>query len=458
MNIIVLNGSPKGKISATMQSVKFIQKEFPQHILKIINISQKLPKIEKDTKLFHEIIDEIKSSDGILWAFPLYLFLVHSHYKRFIELISEKDVESAFENKYTAVLSTSIHFFDHTAHNYMNAVCDDLNMKYVGSFSADMYDLVKKNERKRLLLFAEDFFEAIENKIVTSKTYRPLTYSNFEYIPDSVDTKIDIVNKKVTVITDSDDIQTNLGKMIDRFRKSFASKVEVINLNNLNIKGGCLGCCQCGLDNKCIYENQDEYIDFYNSKVKTADILIFAGNIHDRYLSSKWKLFFDRSFFNGHSPSLTGKQMGYILSGPLSQIPNLRQILESYVGFQKANLVDIITDEYEDSHQIDALLENFAKRLIQLSEKQYIKPSNFLIVGGIKVFRDDIWSRLRFVFQADHEFYKNHGMYDFPQSDYKTRVRNATMMLLTKMPAFKKEFIKRLKGEMIKPHQKILGE
>ena len=46
MNIIVLNGSPKGKISATMQSVKFIQKEFPQHILKIINISQKLPKIE----------------------------------------------------------------------------------------------------------------------------------------------------------------------------------------------------------------------------------------------------------------------------------------------------------------------------------------------------------------------------------------------------------------------------
>jgi len=436
MNIVVLNGSPKGKISATMQYVKFIQKKFPQHKLKIINISQKLTKIDKDMKLFHEIIDEIKASDGVLWAFPLYFFLVHSHYKRFIELISENDVEGAFENKYAAVLTTSIHFFDHTAHNYMNAICDDLNMKYVGSFSADMYDLVKEEERQRLILFADDFFEAIENKIVTSKTYKPLTYSNFEYIPGNVEEAIDIGNRKVTVLTDSDDIHTNLGKMIDRFKTSFSSEVEVINLNNLDIKGGCQGCCQCGLDNICIYEGQDEYIEFFNSKVKTADVLIFAGNIQDRYLSSKWKLFFDRSFFNGHAPSLIGKQMGAIISGPLSQIPNLRQILEGYIGAQQANLVDFITDEYEDSAQIDALLQNFAKRLIRFADKNYIKPSNFLVMGGRKIFRDDIWGRLRFVFQADNRFYREHGMYDFPQKDLKTRITNLKMMLLTKIPVY----------------------
>ncbi|MBT3255682.1 MAG: hypothetical protein HN366_04370 [Deltaproteobacteria bacterium] len=458
MNIIVLNGSPKGKISATMQYVHFIQKKFSQHELKIINISQKMPKIEKDEKLFHEIIDEIKESDGVLWAFPLYFFLLHSHYKRFIELISKNDVKSIFENKYTAVLTTSIHFFDHTAHNYMNAICDDLNMKFVGSFSADMYDLVKEKERQRLLLFAEDFFEAIENKIATTKTYKPLSYSDFEYIPGDAKDQIDIGNRKVTVITDSDDIHTNLGKMIDRFRKSFSSEVEVINLYNLDIKGACLGCCHCGLDNICTYQDQDEYIEFYNSKVKTPDILIFAGNIQDRYLSSRWKLFFDRSFFNGHSPTLIGKQMGFILSGPLSQIPNLRQILESHIGLQQANLVDFITDEYEDSTQIDALLQNFAKRLIRLADKNYVRPSNFLVIGGRKIFRDDIWGRLRFVFQADYRFYKEHGMYDFPQKDFGVRIKNSTMMLLTKIPAFKKEFIKRLKGEMIKPHQKILGK
>ena len=39
MKIIVLNGSPKGDISVTMQYVHFTQKKFPQHELKILNIS-----------------------------------------------------------------------------------------------------------------------------------------------------------------------------------------------------------------------------------------------------------------------------------------------------------------------------------------------------------------------------------------------------------------------------------
>jgi multimeric flavodoxin WrbA len=456
MDIIVLNGSPKGKMSATMQSINFIQKNFPQHHFKIIHISQNLPKIEKDEGLFREILDDIQSADAVIWGFPLYYFLVHSNYKRFIEMITERNAENVFETKYTAALSTSIHFFDHTAHNYIRAVCDDLNMNFVGSFSADMYDLVKRKERQRLLLFAEDFFQAIENGMPTSKTYRPLVYSSVEYHPGDPGEQTDARGKKILVITDSVDTQTNLGKMIERFRKSFSGEVQVCDLNQLNITGACQGCCQCGLENVCIYQGQDEFIDFYNSKVKSADILIFAGNIRDRYLSSRWKLFFDRSFFNGHSPSLSGKQMGYIVSGPLSQIANLRQILESYAGFQEANLVDIITDEVGDSGQIDALLDSLAKRLVQLSDQHYVKPWDFLVIGGRKVFRDDIWGRLRFVFQADDAFYRRHGMYDFPQKDVKMRVRNATMMLLTKIPRFKKEFIRRLKGEMIKPHQNVL--
>jgi len=456
MKIAVLNGSPKGDISVTMQYVHFIQMKFPQHELKILNISQKIAKIEKDEKAFQKIIDEVKASDGVLWAFPVYYLLVHSHYKRFIELILEKGAESVFKNKYTAVLTTSIRFYDHTAHNYIHAICDDLNMKHLGAFSADMFDLLKENEQERLILFAEGFFEGIESKISTSKSYTPVTYSNFEYSPGNAKDKIDSSDKKIILLTDTVDKRTNLGKMIERFKNSFSSEIEVINLNNLDIKGGCTGCCQCGLDNICMYQDLDEYVEFYNTKVKTADVLIFAGTIEDRYLSSRWKLYFDRSFFNGHVPSLMGKQIGFIISGPLSQIPNLRQIFEAYASFQQTNLVDFITDESEDSAEIDALMPSFATRLIQFCDKKYIKPPTFLYVGGMKIFRDDIWGRFRFIFQADHKFYKKHGIYNFPQKNFRARIKNRIMILLIKIPAFKKEFIKRIKKELIKPHQKIL--
>ena len=457
MKITVLNGSPKGDLSATMQYVHFIQKKFPQHDLKIFNIAQQIKKIEKDEKAFQEIIDEVKSSQAVLWAFPLYVFLVSSQYKRFIELISEKGVKEAFQNRYTAVLTTSIHFFDHTAHNYMHAICDDLDMKYVGAFSADMYDLLKEKEREKLILFAGNFLEAIENRMLTSKSFGPLTHRKFDYIPGNSEKKIDDKGKKIVILTDSEGDQTSLVRMIDRFKRSFSDPVEMINLYNLDIKGGCLGCIRCGHENICIYQDKDGFVEFYNSKLKTADVLIFAGTIKDRYLSSKWKQFFDRGFFNTHTPSLIGKQIGFIISGPLSQIPNLRQILEAYTEWQQANLVDVITDEHGDSAEIDALLQNLAERLIQLAGEGYIKPSTFLGVGAMKIFRDDVWGRLRFPFQADHRFYKKHGIYDFPQKDYKARITNRILILLTKIPSMKKEiYTNRIKAEMIKPFQKIL--
>jgi hypothetical protein len=66
MKIIVLNGSPKGDHSITFQYVNFIQKRFPQHELKAVNVSQKIKRIEKDEKTFLGIIDEVRSSDGVL--------------------------------------------------------------------------------------------------------------------------------------------------------------------------------------------------------------------------------------------------------------------------------------------------------------------------------------------------------------------------------------------------------
>lgn len=390
MKLTVLNGSPKGdKKSATMQFVHFIGKEFPQHELKIVNISRRIKRIEKDEQVFQEILESIRSSDGILWASPVYGFLVPGNFKRFIELISEKGAADAFQNKHTAFLTTSIHVFDHTAHNYIHAVCDDLGMRYVGSFSADYKDLERAEERERLRLFAANFFDETGNDTLPPKSFMPLTWRDFDYVPGDVENKIDVGSKKVLVLTDSRDHQANLVRMVERFRACFSSEIEVINLWDIDIKGSCLGCIRCWNDNRCVYEGKDGYIDFYNAKVRPADILVYAGAIKDRYLSSRWKVYIDRSFCTGlESPPLERKQVGFIISGPLSQLANLRQILEAQVEIGLSNPGGFVTDEYGDSARIDSSLQYLAGRLVQFAHNNYTQSATFFSVGTMKIFRD----------------------------------------------------------------------
>jgi len=456
MEIAVLSGSPKGNLSVTFQYIRFIQKKFPQHKFKIHHISHDILKLEKDSRAFSSVIDDVKKSDAVLWAFPLYVFLVPSQYKRFIELIWERAVQNAFKHKYTSVLSTSIHFFDHTAHNYIRAICDDLEMKFVDSFSADMDDIFIEEMRDRLLSFTQNLIEAVEKKLTTTKAYSPLTESKFCYAPGKGKLKVDTRGNKVLVLTDFQHQDSNQAKMVKRFRESFVDLVEVINLHDIDIRGGCLGCLQCGFDNLCIYQGKDEYIDFFNNNVRHTDIIIYAGDIKDRFLSSRMKLFWDRGFFNGHIPVHKDKQIGFIVSGPLCQIPNLRQIIEARVQMSLANLVDIVTDECEDSAQLDSLLQNMAQRGIEYAVTGFIKPRTFLGVGGHKIFRDSIWARMRFPFTADFRFYRKHNMFDFPQKDQRYHDFHKNMITMIKNPEMKETVRKMIKTEMVKRYQKVV--
>jgi multimeric flavodoxin WrbA len=460
MRITVLNGSPKGKLSVTMQYVRYVQQTFPQHDLDIVHVAQRIKKIERDGRTSQDIVERIRTSDGVLWSFPLYILHVHGSYKRFIELIWEREAVDAFAGKHAASLSTSIHFFDHTAHNYIHAICDDLGMRFTGSFSAEMRDLLEEEGRAKLTVFAEDFFRAVEQDCPVQRRYPPLTVRAFDYTPGPVERQIDMGGNRVVVLTDAELHQTNLLRMVERFEAALSGDVEVLNLHDMDVQGGCLGCLKCGYDNVCAYQGKDGYVDFYDTKLRTADILVFAGAIRDRYLSSTWKTFFDRSFFNCHTPALIGKQFGFIVSGPLAQIPTLREILEAWVQFQQSNVVGFVTDEGsvsagDDSAHIDALLQNLAQRMVWFSDQDYVQPQTFLGVGGTKVFRDDIWGRLRIVFQADHRAYKQLGFYDFPQRDLGVRALNAVVSPLLRIPRVREMFTRRIKEGMVGPYQKL---
>ena len=67
----------------------------------------------------------------------------------------------------------------------------------------------------------------------------------------------------------------------------------------------------------------------------------------------------------------------------------------------------------KDGHlcwEIDAL----AAELEYAVGTDFQQPANFYGVGGMKIFRDLIFT-MQGMMREDHRFYKSHGFYDFPQ-------------------------------------------
>ena len=169
----------------------------------------------------------------------------------------------------------------------------------------------------------------------------------------------------------------------------------------------------CALDNVCVFQNADDVFATYQ-RLRAADVVVFAATVQDRYLSSRWKMFLDRSFFYNHVPIFSGKQIVYVVAGPLGQLAPLRQILAGYAEMQQANLVGMVSDECGDSAELDRLLDGLASQAIDFAAAGYIQPMSFLAVAGRKLFRDELWSHLQFVFCADNRYYRSRGLYDFP--------------------------------------------
>jgi len=450
MQIVVLNGSLKGMTSVTMQYVLFLRKKLPQHEFRILNVCHDIKRLEEDYDAFQEVIGTIEASDAILWATPVYVLLVPGPYKRFIELVIERSAQAAFQGKYASTLTTSVRFFDNTAHAYLNAVCDDLGMRYVGAYSAEMFDLLKEEERKRLVFFGDSFVRAAEEHRPTQRRYYPINTTRFSYAPEPAGKGISTGGRKIVVITCAEDGDENLHNMVRRFCGCFSESVEVINISDMKILGGCLGCIQCSFDNVCIYRDADDVYGIYQ-KMMAADVVVQAGVIKDRFLSARWKTFLDRGFFNNHVPLLAGKQIGYFVSGPLTQLPNLREVLEAFAEIGQTNLIGIVSDECQDSQEMDGIIDEFARRTMECAKAGYVRPMTFLGKAGKKVLRDEIWAGMRFVFPQDHQYYKSHGLYDFSKRSIKRRISELVLGMLLKLPSFRKKFQAKMKEGMIRP-------
>jgi len=220
----------------------------------------------------------------------------------------------------------------------------------------------------------------------------------------------------------------------------------------MHIAGSCTGCLRCDYDNTCLYEGKDEVIDTYRS-LRECDAILFCGFVVDRYFSARWKTFVDRMFFNTHTPVLPGKPIGFVVSGPLRQLGNLRSILEGVYGTMQMRLAGFTTDEDED---IDGGIAVLAESLSFLAESGYNPPQQFPAICGRKVFRDEVFGGLCGVFPADHRYYKKHGWYDFPQKRIGARLGGLLMRSAMRIPAIRKNMQDNMKSNMILSYRKVV--
>jgi hypothetical protein len=90
---------------------------------------------------------------------------------------------------------------------------------------------------------------------------------------------------------------------------------------------------------------------------------------------------------------------------------------------------------------------------------RYSRPQTFLGVGGMKIFRDDIYGRLRMIFPADHRAYQKNGLYKtFPQVEFSTMMLNTFGVPIMNLPPIRKKIDKMFKKQMVMQHQQVVAK
>ena len=445
MNILVLNGSPKGNYSITLHTVLYLQQLYPQDSFEILHVGQKIRSFEKD---FSEAKLAIEKADVLLFSYPVYTFLAPYQMHRFIELMKEHKV--CVSGKIATQITTSKHFYDVTAHRYIQDNVQEMGMNFIRGLSADMEDLPTQKGQAEARKYWEHFLWCVKLEIyepcfnvVTPPSNVPVTVPTTESIEKS--------KKDVVIVTDCTSSNTSLSNMIARFQAKLGVTSRIVNIVEYPFKGGCLGCFNCATDGVCIYK--DDFDRFLRENIQTADAIIYAFTIKDHSMGSRFKLYDDRQFCNGHRTVTMGMPIGYLISGDYSKEQNLQMVIEGRAQVGGNILAGIATDEFDPDTTIDQLVASLEYAL----EHKNTQPQNFYGVGGMKIFRDLIY-QMQGMMKADYRFFKSHGQFDFPQKKKGTILLMYLVGAMLSSPKLKAKMGNSMNEGMVAPYRKVLED
>lgn len=441
MNICVINGSPRGNYSTTVHTSLYLEKRYPEHHFEYLNVGTKINAWEKDMS---EPIAALQRAELIMFSYPVYTFIAPSQLHRFITALKASGVD--LDGKFATQMTTSKHFYDVTAHRYIEDNCHDLGLKVIHGLSADMEDLTTEQGRKDAEAFFEYVVWCVANN-VSEKVPQRTSRAASPYHPVLSRTGKKQESYEVVIVADLPPEDKNLRTMVDDFEAAIPYRTRLVNIATYPFKGGCLGCFHCAGDGKCIY--RDGFDSFLREQIQTADAIVYAFRIRDHSMGPRFKIYDDRQFCNGHRTVTEGMPFGYIVDGDYEAEDNLRMIIEARAEVGHNFLAGVGYDAQT--------LQGMIHRLDYALQHQYVQPRNFWGVGGMKIFRDLIWI-MRGLMKADHDFYKKHGVYDFPQKQCGKMLVMCFLGAMVCNPKIKAKMGNKMNEGMVAPYVKVIQQ
>ena len=214
MKILIINGSPAGENSITLQTMNYLKIRYPEHEYRVLHAARRIRAIEKD---FSETEDLVLWAELLVFAYPVYTFLAPSQLHRLIDLLKRRGLD--LSGKYATQLTTSKHFYDSTAHEYVRENCLDLRLSYIPGLSQDMEDLLSEQGRKDARMFFEHLMFSMEQGFIEKRdpeksSEQPALYQ--ASLPEKPAEKKS--GKQVVLVTDLEPGNERLLSMIQRFQ------------------------------------------------------------------------------------------------------------------------------------------------------------------------------------------------------------------------------------------------
>ncbi|MCH4887628.1 hypothetical protein EZV73_08590 [Acidaminobacter sp. JC074] len=448
MKIIVLNGSPKGNQSVTHQHILFLEKHFKNAEFKHVHIGKRL-KTMKD-EVLDQVLEDMISSDLIVWTYPVYTFCVPYQLMAFINRLSKHKDVCLLKGKHTTQFSTSKHFYDVTASDYIREICHMFEMNYLSGMMADMEEMLTEKGRYHMISFFDQVTDQVEKHLLypLPREHRISLY-DFDYKPVP---EPEPKSGNILIVYNGQAYSETIRQMILAFENLCEYEVHRLDTSNIHIQGPCMGCLDCTFTGHCIY--RDGFEKIYREKIMKADVLVYASDIENHYMNEDFKLMDDRAFFNGHRVNLESKAVTYLLNGGLTYERNLKTLIEARASVGHMVYIEPVTTEYED---ILGQIKRLVYDVSYFMEKRPYAKASFYESGGMKIFRDLVYE-MRALMHEDHAYYKKNNLYDYPKPDY---IKNFFLMQSFKWMSSPKRFHKmkdQMNKKMLERYKEILEE